>query len=98
MECNRTVISGEIVRLNVLRYTPAGIPVIDGVVKHHSSQQEAKIQRQVYCELSVVAFGETATAMAGLSIGDNIRITGFLSRKSQTNPQLVLHISQLIQI
>ncbi len=98
MKCNQTIISGEVVRLGVLRYTPAGIPAIDCAVKHHSSQKEAETLRQVYCELPVVAFGETATTMADLSIGDHIKITGFLNRKSQNNQQLVLHADHIVQI
>ncbi len=98
MECNQTIISGEVVRLGVLRYTPAGIPAIDCTVKHHSSQKEAEILRQVHCELPVVAFGKTATTIADLDIGDNIKITGFLNRKSQNNQQLVLHAGHIIQI
>lgn len=98
MNCNQTVICGEIVRLNAIRYTPAGLPVLDGVVRHRSCQQEAGMQRQVHCELPVVALGETAVAMAEFNIGDNIRLEGFLSRKSQTNQQLVLHVYHIIQI
>lgn len=98
MECNQTIISGEIVRLGILRYTPAGVPAIDCVVRHHSNQKEANVLRQVQCELSVVAFGESATMMADLKVGDNIKVTGFLNRKSQYNQQLVLHAGDIIQI
>ncbi|HQU62364.1 MAG: primosomal replication protein N [Nitrosomonas sp.] len=98
MECNQTIISGEIVRLGILRYTPAGVPAIDCIVKHHSNQREANVLRQIQCELPVVAFGESAAVMADLNIGDNIKITGFLNRKSQNNQQLVLHAGHVIQI
>lgn len=98
MECNQTIISGEIVRLGILRYTPAGVPAIDCVVRHHSNQKEANVLRLVQCELPVVAFGESATMMADLKVGDNIKVTGFLNRKSQYNQQLVLHAGDIIQI
>ena len=98
MECNQTVISGEIVRLGVLRYTLAGVPAIDCIVRHRSRQHEAEVPRQVRCELPVVALGEPATLLAVLSNGDTIRVTGFLNRKSQTDPQLVLHVHHVIHI
>jgi len=56
------------------------------------------VLRQIQCELPVVAFGESAAAMAGLNIGDSIKITGFLNRKGQNNQQLVLHAGHIIQI
>ncbi|MDC8445607.1 MAG: primosomal replication protein N [Nitrosomonas sp.] len=98
MECNQTIISGEVVRLGILRYTPAGVSAIDCVVRHHSNQKEANVLRQVQCELPVVAFGESAAILADLKVGDSIKITGFLNRKSQHNQQLVLHAGHIIQI
>jgi len=98
VNCNQAVICGEIVRLNAIRYTPTGIPVLEAVVRHQSSQQEAGIQRQIHCELPVVALGDTAAIMAKLKTGDDIRLEGFISRKSQINQQLVLHVNHIIQI
>lgn len=98
MECNQSVICGEIIRFGGLRYTPAGIPVIDFVVRHQSRQREAGIIRQVNCELPIVALGEPALTVSALSIGNNVKITGFFNRKSQSNQQLVLHVKEIIQI
>jgi primosomal replication protein N len=47
-----------------LRYTPAGIPALDCVLKHASVQAEAGGNRKVDCELAAVAFGDPATALA----------------------------------
>jgi primosomal replication protein N len=96
--CNQTIICGEIVRLGILRYTPAGVPAIDCIVRHQSNQKEANVSRQVHCELPVVVLGGTAIIMADLNVGDNIKVTGFLNRKSQNNQQLVLHADHIIQI
>ena len=52
----------------------------------------------VQSELPVVAIGETASILAGLKIGDKVKLKGFLNRKSQTNQQLVLHVNHIIQI
>ncbi|MCP5246602.1 MAG: primosomal replication protein N [Burkholderiales bacterium] len=98
MECNQTVICGEIIRLGVLRYTPAGIPVVDFVVKHQSRQMESNIVRQVNCEMQTVALGETAKIISEMRLASNVKITGFLNRKSQNNPQLVLHVDSIVKI
>ncbi|MDR4513411.1 primosomal replication protein N [Nitrosomonas sp.] len=98
MECNRTVICGEIIRLGALRYTPAGTPVIDFVVKHQSRHKEAHIARQIQCELQTVALGDAAKAIVEMGAVGNVRITGFLNRKSHTNQQLVLHVEHIAKI
>ena len=98
MECNQTVICGEIIRLGVLRYTPAGVPVIDFVVKHQSRQMEANIARKINCELPTVALGETAKIISEMRLASNVKITGFLNRKNQTNQQLVLHVDSIVKI
>ena len=47
--------------LSALRYTPAGIPVIEFKLDHESEQDEAGTKRQVKAQISAVAF-ETSTA------------------------------------
>lgn len=84
--------------MGVLRYTPAGTPVIDCIIKHQSRQEEAGLIRQVNCELSSVALGDTAITLSKLNTGTHVKVTGFLNRKSRTIQQLVLHIKEIIQI
>jgi len=81
-----------------MRFTPAGVPVTDSVIKHQSQQQEAGVMRWVQGELPVVAIGEVASKLADLKVGDKVKLTGFLNRKNQTNQQLVLHVNHIIQI
>ncbi|WP_090699238.1 primosomal replication protein N [Nitrosomonas aestuarii] len=98
MECNQAIICGEAIRIGVLRYTPAGVPVINFVVRHTSRQMEANITRQINCELPTVAIGATAKTISEMRNGNNIKVTGFLNRKSHTNQQLVLHVDSITQI
>ncbi|MCB1985156.1 MAG: primosomal replication protein N [Burkholderiales bacterium] len=98
MECNQTVICGKIIRHGALRYTPAGVPVIDFVVKHQSRQMVANITRQIQCELLTVALGDTAKNIAEMPTASNVKITGFLNRKSQASQQLVLHVDSIVKI
>jgi primosomal replication protein N len=76
-----------------LRYTPAGIPAFDCVLKHASMQAEAGGNRKVDCELAAVAFGEPATALAKVPPGTTVRCTGFLARRYRTGITVALHVN-----
>jgi len=92
---NRLVIQGEVVALDQLRYTPAGIPVVTITFRHTSIQNEAGMKRQAECEIQAVAMDELAKKAEKLSIGEQIKVTGFLAKKSLKNDRLMLHINEL---
>ncbi len=87
------VISGVVVGLQPLRYTPAGIALLSFVLQHVSEQTEAGLKRKVECEVQAVALGDLAKS--NIQIGDNIKAKGFLAKRSAKSTQLVLHIEQL---
>jgi primosomal replication protein N len=88
---NEVVLAGELVAVEPLRYTPAGVPRLGFRLLHRSSQTEAGARRKVECELSGISMAEVALAMAGLKIGDAVTVRGFLNRRSRMSTQLVLH-------
>jgi primosomal replication protein N len=90
---NQVVIDGRVARLGVLRRTPAGTPAIDMLIAHASTQQEAGHERQVHCELSVVALGDAALEAAKFKREQNLRIKGFLARRRLHTRELVLHMT-----
>jgi primosomal replication protein N len=77
-----------------LRYTPAGIPAFDCVLKHASVQAEAGGKRKVDCELAAVAFGDPATALARVPTGTAVRCKGFLARRYRTGITVALHVNE----
>ncbi len=87
------MISGVVVGLQPLRYTPAGIALLSFVLQHVSEQTEAGLKRKVECEVQAVALGDLAKS--NIQIGDNIKAKGFLAKRSAKSTQLVLHIEQL---
>ena len=95
MDCNQTIICGKILKLGVLRYTPAGIAVIEFTVNHVSRQIEAGVARQIICEILAVALGQLALTVAGFKINNTVKLAGFLNRKSHMNQQLVLHTDHI---
>lgn len=88
-------LSGEVVVLEVLRHTPAGIPVLTFTLKHASIQNEAGMKRQADCEVPVVAMADLAKKAETLKLGDQVKVAGFLARKSLRNDRLVLHLNEL---
>lgn len=94
MECNRVVLCGRILEKDELRYTPAGIPVVNFKIVHDSEQMEAGGKRQVQCEVNSIAFEQMALEIGKLKIDDSVQLEGFLSRKSRMSTQLVLHVNK----
>ena len=87
------MLSGVIVRIEPIRYTPAGIPLLSFVLQHASEQIEACLKRKVECEVNAVALGDIAKQ--NIQLGANIDAKGFLAKRSAKSTQLVLHIEQL---
>ena len=95
MSCNQLELSGEVILLEALRFTPAGIPILILTVRHVSNRSEAGMKRQVECDVPVMAMADLAKKAAGLKIGDQIKVAGFLAKKSLKNDRLVLHLNEL---
>jgi primosomal replication protein N len=91
---NRLTIDAMLAECGDLRYTPAGIPALECVLKHASVQREAGGQRRVDCELAAVAFGEPAIALARLPAGTALRCHGFLARRYRTGITVALHVDE----
>ena len=91
---NEVALSGELTAIEPLRYTPAGIPLVNFRLLHRSQQAEAGLRRQVECEVSGVAMAEVAVAMSRLKPGQAARVKGFLNRKNRMSAQLILHATE----
>ena len=93
--CNRFVVDGELVELDGLRYTPAGIARIAFKIRHVSSQQEAGMTRQTQCEIPALALGAAAQKASSLQLGQYVKLEGFLAQRSLRSTQLVMHIDNI---
>lgn len=91
---NLCSLTAQLIQVAVLRYTPAGLPVLDVVLKHHSYQEEAGAERLVECEITAKILGKDAQEWQH-SDGSMVEVTGFLAQKSLRNPRLVLHIQTI---
>jgi primosomal replication protein N len=92
---NRVVVSGRLVELDTLRYTPARVAVLKFRLQHDSSQTEAGGARKVSCEIAAVAFEREAKLLAAAKLGSNVKVTGFLAARSRSSRTLMLHATEI---
>ncbi|HLA34888.1 MAG TPA: primosomal replication protein N [Rhodocyclaceae bacterium] len=92
---NLTQLSGQLLERGALRRTPAGIPVLEFLLTHRSTQLEAEVERQVECEMSCIAAGTPAQALNAANPGDRLHLTGFLASRSLKRRAPVLHVSKI---
>ena len=92
---NQLQLIASIAERDVLRYTPAGIPIVSAKLAHDSEQVEAGIPRQVEFEIAAIAAGEISGRLNQAELGMAFRFTGFLARKSRNSKSLVFHITDL---
>lgn len=89
---NRLQFVASIVERDVLRYTPAGIPMVSARLLHSSQQMEAGIGRSAEFEIAALAAGEISGRFNQADLGNMFRFTGFLARKNRNSRSLVFHI------
>jgi primosomal replication protein N len=91
---NRVALAGTLVARDALRFTPAGVPVVNFRVAHRSHQVEAGAARRVELEIACIALEDVARAIAAAMPGVGLELGGFLAQKGQSSRQLVLHVAE----
>ena len=94
-DANCVVVCGRLIELDILRHTPAGVPILKFRIEHRSEQAEAGHRRKVNCEVAAVAFEREARLLASAALGSTLTVSGFLDRKGRSRNQLVLHATQI---
>jgi primosomal replication protein N len=90
---NQLRLIATIAERDVVRYTPAGIPILSAKLQHVSEQVEAGIPRQVEFEITALAAGEISGKFNRAELGIPIQFTGFLARKNRNSKSLVFHVT-----
>ena len=93
---NELLLVASIAERDTLRYTPAGIPIVSGILQHGSQQVEAGIARQVEFEIAALAAGDISKRFADAELGAVYEFRGFMARKSRNSKALVFHIIEFI--
>lgn len=92
---NELRLTANVVREDALRYTPAGLPVLQIWLNHQSRQSQEKMARDVSFEIQAVLIGEPAMKYAGRLTGQIVEVSGFIAQRSLRNQRLVLHIESI---
>ena len=90
---NRLCLIASIAEREVLRYTPAGIPIVNARLQHMSEQQEAGGLRKIEFEIPALAAGEISGRFNQAPMGTEMRFSGFLARRSRNSKSLVFHVT-----
>jgi primosomal replication protein N len=90
---NQLRLVASIAERDVLRYTPAGIPIVSAKLLHRSEQLEAGVPRLVEFEVAAVAAGEISGRFNQAELGGSFQFTGFLARRNRNSKGLVFHVT-----
>lgn len=89
---NRLHIRATVLECQPLRYTPAGVPVLEMLLDHESEVAEAGGRRKVALTMPAVAMGDLAHMLGGTALGTALHIEGFLAPTRKGSSRLRLHM------
>lgn len=89
---NQLILTGILLERDVMRFTPAGVPVLSALIRHESEQIEAGSKRLVECEVAALAIGDVAEQLNQMSNDSVLTFTGFIARRFKNSKSLVFHI------
>lgn len=91
---NQVRLTGELVGKETLRYTPAGIPILDARLAHRCELTQAGHRRQVEFDIALSFSGPIAQRADGLRLGQAIDAIGFLAPRRKQSKTLTLHVTR----
>ena len=91
---NRVQLIAAIAARSDLRYTPAGVGVLELSLAYQGNVAEAGAERTLQFEFDAIAMGEVALRLARIDLGTRLDLTGFLAPRSRRSRRLVLHINE----
>ncbi|MEP6702575.1 MAG: primosomal replication protein N [Betaproteobacteria bacterium] len=81
MKQNTLTLTATLQNKDSLRYSPAGVPILNCRLVHQSEQIESGTPRRVICEIPAVAVGEVAARLAAKETETEWQFSGFLATK-----------------
>jgi primosomal replication protein N len=95
---NQLQLYAAVIEREPVRYTPAGVPVLNCTLSHCSQAVEAGVARQVEITIPAIAAGELSGALAVRALGCIAHFSGFLARLRRNSRTLVFHITELHEL
>jgi primosomal replication protein N len=91
---NRLVLSATLAERGAVRYTPAGLPALDLVLRHESEVSEDGAPRKVSMDIRAVAIGGITRQVGALMLGTAGSFAGFVAA-GRNGRGVVFHITAL---
>jgi primosomal replication protein N len=91
---NRVELRATLVARDAIRYSPAGVPILNADLAHVSEQREAGAMRRIEFGIATIFAGPVALAADTLKLGSQIRVDGFIATRRRNSKQLVLHVNE----
>ena len=91
---NRLVLAASLQERGAVRYTPAGLPALDLLLKHESEVSEDGLPRKVSLEIKAVAIGAIARPAGAVALGSLATFAGFLGA-TRNGRGLVFHLTAI---
>ncbi len=92
---NALRLTASIVEREALRFTPAGVPVVEFKLRHASQQIEAETARQVEFEARAIAIGAVSKSLMAAPMEVALVFQGFLAARSKQSKALVFHVTAI---
>ncbi len=92
---NHVVLTGELVEASTLRYTPAGLAVLELKLAHDEMIEQSGAPRSIQFEIAVFLLGDMALMWRKAKLGQLLEVEGFLAAARKNSPRLVLHATQV---
>jgi primosomal replication protein N len=91
---NRWVVGARLIRQGRARFTPAGLQVQELGFQFTGLVVEASFERQLDFEFDAIAVGDVAAQLAGVALGTELTLSGFLAPTSRRAKRIRLHVTQ----
>lgn len=91
---NQVRIRATAVAKSALRYTPAGVAVLEASFRHEGMVTEAAAQRTLSFEFSGIALGAVAQALEREALGATLMLEGFIAPRTRRSARLMVHITE----
>ena len=92
---NFVEVSGQITQIDAIRYTPAGVALLNAQIEHKSTQLEVGMKRVIEQGFKCRFAGELAKEASRLSLGKQVKVRGFLASTKRGSMSLIVHVQEL---
>jgi primosomal replication protein N len=91
---NQLRLTATLAERDTLRYTPAGVPVVNCFLQYAGEAVEAETPRQVEFAIVAMGIGTMAQRLERFPLGALLDCEGFLARKHRNSKTLIFHITR----